>query len=101
MTKCSRKHFQILTIGCEQISVIYSNAENIFLEVFDGELHGGVPFWVQCVVYHFGTMFLDTHAHFTVRIAFSYELKDPRKELVICAQLAFTHLSIGIYFPSY
>lgn len=55
-----------LTVGCKEVSVVDCYAQDVLLEVFDGELHRGIPFGVEGVVNHFGPMFLRSHADLTV-----------------------------------
>lgn len=58
-----------LTVGRINVPVVDGDAQDVLVQVSDGELHGGVPLWVQCPGYHAGTVLLGAHAHFTVGIA--------------------------------
>lgn len=61
-----------LTVRWEQVSIKHCDTQNILFQVLDCELHGRIPSRVQGRLDDLGFVFLDPHAHLTVRITFSW-----------------------------
>ena len=59
----------IRTVWREKVAVINSYAQNVLLQILDGELHGSIPLRIQRVLYDLGLVFLSSHADLAVGIA--------------------------------
>jgi hypothetical protein len=84
------------TIGREEITVIDGDAEDVLLEVFDAELHGGVPFGVQRVGDDLRLVFLSTHADFTVWVTLAYIERGAGYVEHFSTKLIISYLKISI-----